>query len=100
MKLAAETAVQVGGGNDGEGKTLRVSHSPWKSLRDSHIPTAPTTAKLVLKPNPERSFLSHPSNPLSGSSFDWKRLSVYSSSRWVTLFIPFVEMSSAAGTAG
>src|SRR5271167_4400912 len=74
MKLAAETAVQVGGGNDGEGKTLRVSHSPWKSLRDSHIPTAPTTAKLVLKPNPERSFLSHPSNPLSGSSFDWKRL--------------------------
>src|SRR5271167_3255762 len=75
MKLAAETAVQVGGGNDGEGKTLRVSHSPWKSLRDSHIPTAPTTAKLVLKPNPERSFLSHPSNPLSGSSFDWKRLS-------------------------
>ena len=35
------------GGNDGEGKTLRVLPSPWKSLRDSHIPTAPTTARLV-----------------------------------------------------
>ena len=36
-----------GGGNDAGGKTLRVSHPAWKSLRDSHIPTAPTTARLV-----------------------------------------------------
>jgi hypothetical protein len=47
MKLAAKTAAEASGGNDGEGKTLRVSHSPWKSLRDSHIPTTPTTARLV-----------------------------------------------------
>jgi hypothetical protein len=38
------------GGNDGLWKTRKtesrfsiVSHSPWKSLRDSHIPTAPAT---------------------------------------------------------
>ena len=36
MKLAAERAVEM----TGRSKTLRVSHRPWKSLRDSHIPTA------------------------------------------------------------
>jgi len=25
------------------------SHSPWKSLRDSHIPTAPTTSPFTKK---------------------------------------------------
>ena len=31
-----------------------VSHSPWKSLRDSHIPTAPAASVSKLsKPNPK-----------------------------------------------
>ena len=41
-----------GGGNDGGGETLRVSPPPWKSLRDSHIPTASTTVRLFFKFNP------------------------------------------------
>src|SRR5271157_5175420 len=64
-----------GGGNDGGCKTLRVSHPPWKSLRDSHIPTAPTTARLVpYKPRKKGAFLRHPRRLPSGSFFDWKRL--------------------------
>src|ERR1700687_1786952 len=30
------------------------SHNPWKSLRDSHIPTAPTTSFLSQKKTQER----------------------------------------------
>src|ERR1035437_10115017 len=40
-----------GGGNDGGRKTLRVSPPPWKALRDSPIPPAPTP-RLFFKFNP------------------------------------------------
>jgi hypothetical protein len=30
------------------------SHCPWKSLRDSHIPTAPATGYLSSKFNPKK----------------------------------------------
>ena len=58
-----ETPGRKGGGIDGACKTLRVSHPPWKSLRDSHIPTAPTTARLVQYKNQERSFPQPPLQP-------------------------------------
>jgi hypothetical protein len=50
------------------------SHSPWKSLRDSHIPTAPATVylpKTKSKPNPRKETQTRiASLPLSGSFFD------------------------------
>src|ERR1019366_7027287 len=59
---------------DGRCKTLRVSHPPWKSLRDSHISTAPTTARLVQYKIKKGAFLSHTLRLPSGSFFNWKRL--------------------------
>jgi hypothetical protein len=59
---------EKGGGNDGGCKTLRVSHPPWKSLRDSHIATAPAAARLVQYKTQERSFLSPPSGFLQAHS--------------------------------
>jgi hypothetical protein len=63
-----------GCGNDGDGKRrekpkagfLFSFHPPWKSLRDSHIPTAPAAIHTTLKRSPPESSLT----PLSGSSFD------------------------------
>jgi hypothetical protein len=54
-----------------------VSHSPWKSLRDSHIPTAPT---IFVPQNPQnqiqerRPWRRIASLPLSGSFFNEKML--------------------------
>jgi hypothetical protein len=46
------------------------SHRPWKSLRDSHIPTASTIASLAIKkPNSERTHSYPPPTRPSGSSF-------------------------------
>ncbi len=73
---------EEGCGNDGRWKTRKtktrfpfVSHRPWKSLRDSHISTTPTTIlpfpKLKIKKTrkePQR--LKKPQPPSSGSSFD------------------------------
>ncbi|HWS95665.1 MAG TPA: hypothetical protein VN620_04195, partial [Candidatus Methylomirabilis sp.] len=46
------------------------SHPPWKSLRDSHIATAPTAARLVQYKIKKGAFLRHPLGLPSGSSFD------------------------------
>src|SRR5208337_2334609 len=69
-------SLRKGCGNDGACKTLRVSHPPWKSLRDSHIATAPTTARLVQYKIKKGAFLSHTLRLPSGSFFNWKRLAV------------------------
>src|SRR5208283_2992652 len=69
-----------GGGNDGRCKTLRVSHPPWKSLRDSHIPTAPTTARLTPYKIKKGAFLRHPSGLLQAHSSirkDYSALELY-----------------------
>jgi len=56
------------------GSRRKGSHPPWKSLRDSHIPTAPTTARLVQYKIKKGAFLSHTLRLPSGSLFNWKRL--------------------------
>jgi hypothetical protein len=56
-----ETEKQQSCGNAGAVESLEnqpqvfhPSHRPWKSLRDSHIPTAPATNPIYLcKPNPD-----------------------------------------------
>ena len=53
------------------------SHRPWKSLRDSHIPIASTTASLFT--TKERTSDTTPYS--SGSSFNEKMLR-YTSDRW------------------
>jgi hypothetical protein len=57
-------------------KALRLSHNTWKSLRDSHIPSAPAAAKLTPIQNQKGAFLTCLIPYPSGSSFDWKRLSL------------------------
>jgi hypothetical protein len=69
-----------GGGNDGGGKTLRVSPPPWKSLRDSHIPTASTTARLFLKFNPRKELSS-----ATGSGFLQAHSSIRKDCKWVVV---------------
>jgi hypothetical protein len=68
------------------GKTIKLfshpSHRPWKSLRDSHIPSAPATAKLHPKFNQKE-----PSSPayspllqahLSiGKDWDWDKFHLF-----------------------
>jgi hypothetical protein len=50
------------------GKTIKLfshpSHKPWKSLRDSHIPSAPQLIISIQFSNPKRS-LSQLPNPLT-----------------------------------
>ena len=51
------------------------SHTPWKSLRDSHIPTAPATAIYLQNPTQERNRpLPVTSLPPSDSFFNEKML--------------------------
>jgi hypothetical protein len=48
----AKAVEMTGRGMRGKPKTVSPSsHRPWKSLRDSHIPTASTTRFLVLTTN-------------------------------------------------
>ena len=57
MSLAEHTrgAVEMpGSGNRGKAPLSHRSHSPWKSLWDSHIPTAPTTTIFSLKHQKQR----------------------------------------------
>src|SRR5437868_15298560 len=50
-------------------------HNLGNRCRDSHIPTAPATAILVPRNQPERSLPQPPRSQASpGSFFDWKRL--------------------------
>ena len=83
---------EEGCGNGGRWKTRKtktrfpfVSHRPWKSLRDSHIPTTPTTIlpfpNQNQKTRKEPQLLKKPQPPSSGSSFDEKML-VVSSRLW------------------
>jgi hypothetical protein len=54
-----------------------VSHSPWKSLRDSHIPTAPAVfvSQNLKKPNSRKEPLRRVASlPPSGSFFNEKML--------------------------
>ena len=52
---------EKGCGNDGlwkprktNGRFPSATHRPWKSLRDSHIPTGPTTTESVSLRSPTR----------------------------------------------
>jgi hypothetical protein len=54
-----------------------VSHSPWKSLRDSHIPTAPAASYFQTsqnQPQERRPWRRIASLPPSGSFFNEKML--------------------------
>ena len=63
------------GNEENQKRVSLVSQRPWKSLRDSHIPTAPTTIVSPFQTNPrkEPQRLSAPAAS-SGSSFDEKML--------------------------
>ena len=84
-----------GGGKRGKPKTRFpfVSHRPWKSLRDSHIPTTRTTIlpfpNQNQKTRKEPQLRKKPQPPSSGSSFDEKMLR--------SLCHEAIEMSPLAG---
>ena len=60
------------------GKTIKLfshpSHKPWKSLRDSHIPSARRLIISIHFKNQKGAFLNCLIPSPSGSSFNWKRL--------------------------
>jgi len=74
-----------------------VSHCPWKSLRDSHIPTAPADSvsenvQTNLKKGAPESRIAH--FPPSGSFFNEKMLSQYQRRLWLS------ETSIVLGSLG
>ena len=78
-----------------------VFHRPWKSLRDSHIPTTPTTILPFpdqnQKTRKEPQLRRKPQPPSSGSSFDEKMLVAHAFVRAVPAFVPVCFQESARG---